>query len=304
MVEQKSIDKLINRAISVKDTSPDVALDVLERALKQSRERNYLKGEAESLFHLGRVHVALGDYRESISNLKSALELFEVQNNKEAQVNTLSLLGTNNSYIGNFLQSVNDFEKSLAIAKDIGNDNLTAKILNNMGGSYYAMDNLKAAKNCYLKSLKLKEKINDIQGLGACYTNLAIISRELNNIEEASDYINKSINIKKNFTDTFKDEASLAFAKNTLASLKSIEKNYSEALKIFEEVLDIYLKQNNLLLLSETYGSIAKVYLEMNDVVNALKALNAGEQFVKQINASRITDEYKMLHTRINQMKN
>ncbi|MBN8569432.1 MAG: hypothetical protein J0M18_07360 [Ignavibacteria bacterium] len=67
--------------------------------------------------------------------------------------------------------------------------------------------------------------------------------------------------------------------------------------------MDIYLRQNSLLLLCETYILIALVYIDINDAVNAGKALNAGEQFVGQINASRITEEFKRLRLVISEMK-
>lgn len=304
MVDTSKIDKLISRAVSVKDNSPDVSLDMLKRALKQAKSAEYTSGEAMILFNLGRVYVALGDYTESNINLNSALTIFETINDTEARINTLSLLGMNHSYLGNFEQALINFQESLALAEEFNNDNITAKILNNMGGYYYSIDDLESAKISYLRSLALKEKINDIQGLGACYTNLAIICTGLKNIEEASDYINKSIEIKKNFTDNFKDMASLAFAKNTLGSIKREEKKFIEALTIYEEALNIYLTQNNLLMLCETYLLIANTYLDINDTANALKSLNAGEQFAKQINASRISEEFTLLYSKINQIKN
>jgi len=97
--------------------------------------------------------------------------------------------------------------------------------------------------------------------------------------------------------------ASLAFAKNTLGTIKREEKKFIEALTIYEEALNIYLTQNNLLMLCETYLLIATTYLDINDTANALKSLNAGEQFAKQINASRISEEFKMLYSKINHFK-
>lgn len=303
MVDTKKIDKLISRAVSVKDNSPDVSLDMLKRALEQAKTAKYTTGEALILFNLGRVYVALGEYAESNINLNSALTIFKNINDVEAQINTLSLLGMNHSYLGNFEQALENFQQSLELAEEFNNDNITAKILNNIGGYYYSIDDLESAKSSYLRSLSLKEKTNDIKGLGACYTNLAIICTGLKNIEEATDYINKSIEIKKNFTENFKDMASLAFAKNTLGTIKREEKKYTEALRIYEEVLNIYLTQNNILMLCETYLLIATTYLDINDTANALKSLNAGEQFAKQINASRISEEFKLLYSKINHIK-
>lgn len=303
LVDTSKIDKMVARAVSVKDNSPEVSLDMLKRALKQAQIAEYVSGEAMILYNLGRVYVALGDYQESNANLNSALAIFEPINDMEARINTLSMLGMNHSYLGNFEQALKNFEQSLTLAEEFNNDNITAKILNNMGGYYYSIDDLESAKTSYLRSLKLKEKTKDIRGLGACYTNLAIICTGLKNIEEASEYINKSIEIKKNFTENFKDMASLAFAKNTLGSIKKAEKKITEALTIYEEVLNIYLTQNNILMLCETYLLIAETYLDLNDTANALKSLNAGEQFAKQINASRITDEYKILYSKIKQIK-
>jgi len=294
----KNIEKLIERAISVKENSPDVSVDLLERALKLAKEISDTAKEALILFNLGRVYVALGNYYESNQNLQLALPIFESLNDLEAQVNTLSLLGMNYCYLGEFENGLSNFEKSLALAEELKIDSVTAKILNNMGGYFYSVDDLETSKKYYQRSLIMKEKIGDVQGLGACYTNLAIILTGLKNIDEASEYINKAIEIKKNFTSTFKDEASLAFSKTTLGSILRAEKKYPEALEIFEEVLNIYLRQNNLLMLCEIYILIASTYLDINDSANAIKALNAGEQFAKQINASRITEEFAKLYSR------
>lgn len=303
MSDTDKIDKLIKRAISVIDSSPDVALDTLERALKIAKNVKYSLGEASALYQLGRVFVVLGNYKESIENLKCALTIYETLDDKEARINILSLIGMNNSYLGNYKESLSKFELSLSLAYELKNESIVGKILNNIAGVYYSKDDFKSAEKYYLMSLPIKEKLEDVKGLGACYTNLAIVNSSMKKIPEAYDYVNKAIEIKKNFSDNYKDEGSLAFAQNIVGLLKRQEKKYLEALKIFEEVLDIYLKQNNLLMLCETYILIATTYLEINDASNALKTLNAGEQFAKDINAPRITEEFKLLYKRINEMK-
>lgn len=303
MSETARIDKLVKRAISVVESSPDVALDTLEIALQLAKEGGYAQGEAAVFYQLGRVYVVLGNYKESIENLKCALVIYERLNDNESRINILSLLGMNNSYLGNYTESLNYFELSLSLANELQNESIVGKILNNIAGVYYSKDDFESSEKYYLMSLPIKEKLQDIKGLGACYTNLAIVNSSMKKIPEAYEYVYKAIEIKKNFNDNYKDEGSLAFAQNILGLLKREEKKYLEALKIFEEVLDIYLRQNNLLMLCETYILITSTYLEINDAANALKTLNAGEQFAKTINASRISDEFKLLYKKINEMK-
>lgn len=303
MSETDKIDKLIKRAVSVIDNSPDVSLDILERALSKAKDIHYLQGEAASLYQIGRVYVVLGNYKESAEKLKMALVIYEKLNDGEARINILSLLGMNYSYLGIFAESLDNLELSLSLAKELSNESMVGKILNNIAGVYYSKDDLPSAEKYYLMSLPIKEKLQDLKGLGACYTNLAIINSSLKRIPEAYNYINKAIEIKRNFINNYKDEGSLAFSQNILGLLKREEKKYTDALKIFEEVLAIYLRQNNLLMLCETYIMIATTYLEIHDVPNALKTLNAGEQFAKDINASRITSEFKELYQKANEMK-
>lgn len=299
MTDFKKIDKLIERAVSVIENSPDISLNLLKRASSLAESSGYLNGKASSIFQMGRTYIALGNYLESNKYLENSLELFENLNDSESQINILSLLGMNNSFLGNYENSLNYFQKSLNLAENLGNDSLTGKILNNIGNLYYSQDDLESAKVYYLKSLPIKEKIGDIKGLGAAYNNLALISTGLNDLDKADEYINKAITIKKNFRDNTKDEASFAFAKNILGSIKKSSGDYLSALKIYEEVLDIYLRQNNILMLSETYLLIASTYVDMNDKAKALKFLNAGEGFIKQLNATRITEEFLLLHSKI-----
>lgn len=299
MTDFKKIDKLIERAVSVIENSPDISLNLLKRASSLAESSGYFNGKASSIFQMGRTYIALGNYLESNKYLENSLELFENLNDSESQINILSLLGMNNSFLGNYENSLNYFQKSLNLAENFGNDSLTGKILNNIGNLYYSQDDLESAKVYYLKSLPIKEKIGDIKGLGAAYNNLALISTGLNDLDKADEYINKAITIKKNFRDNTKDEASFAFAKNILGSIKKSSGDYLSALKIYEEVLDIYLRQNNILMLSETYLLIASTYVDMNDKAKALKFLNAGEGFIKQLNATRITEEFLLLHSKI-----
>jgi tetratricopeptide (TPR) repeat protein len=297
------IDKLINRAVSVIENSPDISLSLLQRASSLSEELNYLSGKAISALQIGRTYIVLGNYEESNKYLEKAVKCYEELSDTESQITTLSLLGMNHSFLGKYDEAFSFFEKSLALAERLGNDNLTAKVINNLGNLYYSIDDLDSARSYYLKSIPLKEKVGDLKGLGAAYTNLALISTGLKDLDKAEEYINKSIEIKKNFRDNIKDEASFAFAKNIQGSIKKSSGDYHSALKFFEEVLDIYLRQNNIFMLCETYLLIASTYIEMKDKGNALKCLNAAEEFIRQINAVRISDEFELLHKKISSLK-
>lgn len=289
---KRKIDKLVARAVSVLENSPEISLELLIRALNSAAETEYKEAEAAAHYQLGRVYTALGNYPDSVKHLKAALPIYETLDDKESQMNTLSLLGMNLAYLGNSSDALKNTFAALEISEKNGYDTFTAKLLNNLGNLYYSKDDFESAKTYYLRSIPLKEKLNDIKGLGAAYTNLATTELMLKNVDIAFDYVLQSIEIKKKYTDTVKDEASLAFAKNILGSIKRLQKNYSDALKIYSEVLDIYLRQSNMLMLCETYALIAATYIDMGDKKSALKAINAAEEFTAKINAVRITEEF------------
>ena len=301
--EVKKIDKLIERALSVRESSPEIALETLKRALNTAKSINDEKAEATILRHIGSVYVTLSDYKKSIEYLELSFDLFNEIGDKNSQVNVLSLLGTCRGFLGDFTKSLEFLFRSLKLSKELNDDENTAKILNNLGNCYYSMDDLDSAKKYFLEALSLKEKANDLRSLSSGYTNLALIYSQQKDLELAEKYIQKSIRIKENFTDNYKDETSLAFTKNILGLIKKQSKEYTEALKHFDEVLNIYQKQSNPLMLAETYALIAATYLETKDYINALQALNAGERFAKQTNATRITEEFQKLYSEVSELK-
>ncbi|MBC7864153.1 MAG: tetratricopeptide repeat protein, partial [Bacteroidia bacterium] len=113
------------------------ALNYFELEKKYAIKKNYTKGVASSLMHLGHLRTDEGKNAEAIGLFNSALAM--VRNKKELlseEIHALSHIASVSEVIGKKDTALLLLEEALPLAKILKDDNVTAMIQNNLGGIY------------------------------------------------------------------------------------------------------------------------------------------------------------------------
>lgn len=153
------------------------ALDLLNSALNIATENEFEKKRANILTNIGKIHLLLGNYPESIKYNKFAFEIFE-------EIDPLSRdSGTNLVNIGitYFKNSDYDnakyyFNKALALSIKIQDFSVRSAALNNIGFAYLSSRDYKEALAHFIDALKLAQEndnkqfeIDNLDGIAQVY---------------------------------------------------------------------------------------------------------------------------------------
>lgn len=129
---------------------------------------------------------------------------------------------------------------SLTAMLDTVRNERRVKALNELSGVYADSDPVKAFGYAR-EALNLATGIDDARGLGAAYNNLGVLYKAQGALDKSLDYYITSLRIY----DSLKNNLGIATVKNNIASIYSLKKDHSLAMKfqqeshkLFEELQD------------------------------------------------------------------
>ncbi|MFK7774329.1 MAG: tetratricopeptide repeat protein [Saprospiraceae bacterium] len=271
---------------------------------------------------LGAVLDYYGDYPQADSLLQNVAQYYEITKNQEKLLDVYLSIGLNYLHWKKYAAAKKTFMQALEISEALDNKKISAKILNNLGIVEADQNNYPLALEYYLKAIE--RKFDDdlfrsklLNNIGILYFNLEqwdkaieyhqqslvikeklglkrYIANSLNNIGcvlesklnygEALTYYNRSLAIKKKMDGTNNE---LGETINNIGNVYLKLNRYKEAIDHFEQYLAICIEKENEYGRARALNNLAKVYLEQNDILKALKYGTQSFKVAKQINARK-----------------
>lgn len=212
---------------------PSLANQFAKKALKKSKEIDYLEGEGNAYLNIATVNRTRSDLTKALENGFRSFRIFEQLLDSVKMASASNAIGVYYKDLDMPDSCLKYLNKSLELNKtDIKARGTT---LNNIGSIYLDIEQLDSAEKYYNKSLDIREEIKDLYGLGITYGNLGIISlQKKNDPEEAKYYYEKSLMIKKTNGDFFQ----IAFTYINLGNLHRNIGKYDEARKYYQTAVD------------------------------------------------------------------
>ena len=256
-----------DQAMSVYQTNPDLALQLLKKAKVKAISSNDNELISLTLNNFAILIRMKGKFLESkklsiqaLKGTKKSTTIASIDNNLGACNRNLGLY---NESIKNYLQALKFYEKSKDLKKE-------ATVNNNIGMVFSTLEQFEKAKSYHKTALNLFETINDKKGLSESYNNYAIALATQDSLNESIIYFRKSLKIE----EFLKDKKGIAESLNNVGEVHYYLRKIDSALFYYQKSAEIELQLKNYSGVSESYNNIAQVYIELKQLTKAKKFID------------------------------
>ncbi len=306
--KNSSTEELISNYKRTINTNPDSAFYYINTAVNDSKKKNDAFLLSTCLYQLGCYYYITNDVNKSLENFTRAIALAEKSKNFKTQALSLNQLSVIDMDNGNYNASLKKLLLAKTIAEKNKLTDIQCFILNNLGTLFETQGDSIIALDYYNQNLEIASKNNFKVNVLSSYVNIALlikkkqkqkavdylikakkIATEINNLNEEFyilinlSYVYSSIHNRESDRKSFqclldakkivsisKDSEKLFFVNFNLGNYYLKQKSYLEAIKCYNESLDISengiseeQKQKLYLALAEVYklnGNYEKAY--------------------------------------------
>jgi two-component system NarL family sensor kinase len=216
----------------------NIANDILFKALKISKDKNYLKEEGKIYNNLGVSYLQLSDNSLALKYQLAALKIREKLNDD------IGLESSNNN-IGNIYFAILEddkafsyYKKALQYANKLNLDVELGKIYNNISCVFYDKKQYQQTKYYLLKSLSYKKKTNSITGQITTLNSLGDVCSSLESYKESEAYYQQAMYL----ANKAGDEMNKANILNSLGHLYRYKNEFSGAINYQNQALALSKK--------------------------------------------------------------
>jgi tetratricopeptide (TPR) repeat protein len=181
----------------------------LDQAITSWVEAAHLYGRAgkpnkqsETVTYLSQAYQSIGQYRQALQNLESALALVKQLDNRTRMSSVLGSLG--NVYIatGPAETAYGYLHQSLGMAREAEDSALAAGILNNLGNLFTSQKQYTEALRAYTESMQLAAETGNPSLAVRALINAAKASRQSGQYQEAKTLLDKALDQLRSFDNS------------------------------------------------------------------------------------------------------
>jgi class 3 adenylate cyclase len=254
--------------------NPDTSVVIALSAINAAEKIKFNSGLALALKNMGIGYYLQGKYIDAIKTWQQALETYKLIGDKKGVANMLSNQGAVYFNQGDDAKSLELHFQSLKISEEIEDTLRIVTSLNNIGAVYLNKKaTYKEALENFLRSYKLSKIINDQYLIGTASVNLGEIYYKMNNDSASLIYLAQALRAYAGTED-------LPYALNYLGRVYLREKEFDLALDKHKEALEISVKLDTKLDMTQSLVALAEAYAAKGDVASAIalykKAIEVG----------------------------
>ncbi len=266
----------LRRANSFSNITPDSVLFYAQKALEQSKKRNYERGVNISNYYLGAAEWSKGNYQKAIAHYKITLER---TNNPELKSISLRDISLSLIYIDKPDEARQYLEESIQIFKEIGDlYGLTLAYIN-YGMIESRNENFLEALSHYQEALKLSNETNSLFNKSLILNNLGVINEKLEMKSIALSNYEQALEI---VTDLGRDNLSALYI-NNIANIYIEQEKYDEALDFIDKGLTISSESGDKRTKVFLYTNKGKAYLETGKLDTSIVYFNEAFKLANEI---------------------
>ena len=243
------------------------AINFIERSKLLYENCKNRAGVATALGCLGIIYKTKGNIDKAEDYHKRSLKIHEELSNKEAQAIASSNLAVIYRIKNNLSESLKLHEQALDIFKSYNDKKGIAREYSNLGVIYRLLDKNAEAKEMHQEALNISEQIGDLDGIAIQYGNLGMISKLNGDNGLAEVFYRKALSINEKIDN----KVGLSIQYKNLSILCRESKDYEKSIDFINKAIDIDENTHNEYGLLVANYELAKTYLDMKMIDNALK---------------------------------
>ena len=267
----------------IKDDKSEEALRLALRLISQE------KSNREAMLCEARAQSAMGQYRDSISTLNSALSLAKQPLDRMV---TLTMLGNSYKNLEMYTEAKTQYESILSLAqthKNMGFQRIAHSLI---GSIDYLKNEYDSALKSYLASLKYAANDNERADI---YSRISEIYKSTKNLDSSIEYQIKALIATAHYGDLEKQaEAGL-----TLGRLYAEAKQYKQAEKALNNVLNLSIDNDGPYFTVISYMEIIKVKLATNDNLEARMLIEKAKKVNQELGDIKLNKDIIELENKI-----
>jgi serine phosphatase RsbU (regulator of sigma subunit) len=235
------------------------------------------------------------------TKLEKVIVEFKMLNLKDELAEAYGAIGEQNSKKGNFIQALEQLTKSDSLAVENNNIRLQCENAMLIGRCYEQIGNKPKAIKNLRRSLELSEQLKNMHLRAQALLIIGSVYSEESSQEFSLKYLNEAAQIATEERDT----NLLINVYTYIANSHYYEKQYNEALKIYESIKILCLRQNNKHVYAGTIGNMGNVYADMGEKQKGLDyQLEAVKLFEEQGDKEGMTICYSSIGASYNDLEN
>jgi serine phosphatase RsbU (regulator of sigma subunit) len=277
--------------ISIYKADYPTAIDHFNISLRKALEINDQMAIFKVYNNLGSIYINMSDYDNAARSFSQALAIAEKLNDKKSIAQCCNNIAVIHKDHKDYAKAMEYYQRSMELCKALGDNMLLSQVYSNISTIKFIQKNYKSAIDYCRKALPLQQSIDDLYGMGINYANLgeyyfalvqadSVDYRARHMTLDSSDYYYKkalALAIELN------DEQRICNSKMGLGKISLYKKNYADAYKKFNEVVDLSKRIRIIEITLDAYSSLTEVDETVGNYKNALYHLKMHELYKDSI---------------------
>jgi signal transduction histidine kinase/CheY-like chemotaxis protein/HPt (histidine-containing phosphotransfer) domain-containing protein len=330
--ERARIDVYVQMAVEVRNFDVEQALDMANEIIDRADAIGYRLGKGRGMNLKGWCYWQQGEYDDGVDILQDALKISRDINNKPLEARVLNNLGYIYRDRGDLADALNHFEGALKINEKLGDEVAQSVNLSSIAYLLYDLNDYENALEFALRCLPIFEKAKDLHRLNALYHILGNIYFKQEQLQEALRYFDENlrlseqdtmlhalaisglgkvyykmhdfVNARKHLVDALKESEELSnvevqiICQFYIGRMMMDEGNYRQSLQHMNaafELADEYSRKHDVMSVHE---GLALLYDKMGDIPKAFYHLKTYEQMKEEIFKQTTFNKIRNLQTR------
>ncbi len=225
---KEKLEVYVRLSKTYSNSSPTRGIAAANEGLILAEHLDDTKSKIQLYKNIGLNFRVMGNYKNSLTNFLTALDLSEEINDLKEKGNVLNNIGNVYNYIGNIEKALSYYNSAYDLRAEIDDQKGLAGSLNNIGNIYISKKDYELALDYLKRSLALKLELNEFTSAASTYKNIGKIYYQKKQIDSSIIYYNYALDI----LDPANDELGIAHTYIMLANsyIEGNELNKAEEL--------------------------------------------------------------------------
>jgi LuxR family transcriptional regulator, maltose regulon positive regulatory protein len=291
MLSNPNLCSLMGTILGAKGDLPN-SLKYLNHALEQIDSLEDPALASRTLTRKATTLRSMGNYGEALQFAQKSLDIIgDNISLRSIRAETYRIMGTSYAEIGNPVKSLEVLELALSDFSYLSLENEIAITTFNIGTSYFMLSEYGLAKKHFLNNIAYWEKNGNHIWLGPVLNNLGVLQHSSGEIEDAVMNLEKALH----YCEITNEKRLEAIVLNGIGDIYTDLNAYTEAIKIYNQSVDISISINSKYIHVYALNGIAQTYIYQNDLKKAQEYIDKASSFLPELNSE--TDEKMLIYS-------